>query len=425
MAGFNSKVSAKSVGLEISRNVVRACVLGIDGALIDYAEAPRLSSQNPDSLVGVDSTIRILWGELRLGRDVNVGVSVGSRFSGVGSGPEMHGWLDSLEAKIGQKVARVGTPNSGISYAPLLYIQEVKSLFVDVVNSVSLVEVAPISVARVLGYSMKASYEFSSSVAWRARVHSGVVLEAVASRHGSSTSFVQVTSTDGVARPIANLSGYYLDEKILAQHSLTLSKLAVSLGAAIGARADRKLSDLGRIIDIRQAEQNALGPTYVSTTSDVPVEVIDLDEPVQAGELAPAMPPQSNAWPVSGEVQAIASPVQLAPLPEYGAPNATPDVAFIDLTGDSDLAAPSVPPASNMLPTYADVLRMPPMPAESTRLDNPVLSPEMLAAAATKRSKTLNPMTLVNTVSEDSIVKVLVWLVAGVIGLFLLLILFG
>lgn len=422
----NIAMSTKSVGIEISLNKVRICVLSPSGVLIDFAEAPRTSSSS-DSVADISHSLETAWQRLVIEPGARVGVAVGAGYSGVGSGPAMNPWLDALENKICQKVCRVGSSSEGISYIPMACIQELKMVFENLGAHLSLVEVAPVAVARMLGNNGTGRMEFNSSVAWKTRVYKGKVLEAISSEILIESEEILVTGTDGLATILSNNSGYGLDESLLTANGLSVSKIGISFGSAIGVHSKSSKSNFVEVLDLRQLEIQQRRSIFAApsmTTQEL--QVLPAAERTVAESLASVIAASEidTSWPASSEVKAVKVTPGI-PAETFGLDSNFNEAAFIDLTSDRQATlAPGVPPAQNQLPTFIESLNLPPMPSENTRLDNPVISVAPKPGGLTPDFKKISITDSVS-LDEDSIVKVLVWLVIGVMALLLALVLFG
>ena len=224
------------VGVELSRRLIRVAVLDSSATqVIDYVECLTEDPISPEVTPNPASALSVAWRKLKLNEfeGYKVCVSVGSKHSGVGSGPAIADWIDSLETQIGKKISQSGEPDKGVSYYPYKNICDIVSAFKEIGVVPDRIELAPISVARVLPAGSTCSIMVDSSIGWRARLHSGHVLEALAYPEGLDHRGVLVEMPGMESAPLENLVGIDIDSDILTRSRADVDILAIAVGAAL------------------------------------------------------------------------------------------------------------------------------------------------------------------------------------------------
>ncbi len=247
-------------GLEIHKHSLRMCVLDSSFQMVAHHELPL----EPGHDVGIESpyllegSIRTLWNHLELKPGTKLGISFGSRYSGVGSGATMHPWVDALEAKTGQKIARVGTPATGISYMPLSYVQSLKEVAGVIGAELGLIEVTPQSVVRMIRFQGTYALELDSSVGWRAKIVNGNVLEGIVKTGGLGGVATTIVDRDlgRLALSDPQVSSLLSEDVLPGELSETLVAAA---GAAIGAATSSVRTNLAGVIDLREVVMSRSG----------------------------------------------------------------------------------------------------------------------------------------------------------------------
>ncbi len=259
-------------GLEIHKTSLRMCVLDSSFEMVAHHELPLepgrdVAVKSPYLLEGA---VRTLWNHLQLSKGTKLGISFGSRYSGVGSGPSMHPWVDALQEKTGERIARVGTPATGISYMPMKYVQSLKDLAALVGADLGLVEVTPQSIVRMIRFQGTYALELDSSVGWRAKIVDGNVLEGIVKTAGLGG--VKTTIVD---RDLGRIAlGDPQTSSILSERVLPIDlaeTYVAAAGAAIGAATSSIATNLAGVIDLREVEK--------SRTSDSQLERRPSDTP--------------------------------------------------------------------------------------------------------------------------------------------------
>jgi|GEM_PF-6067637 len=292
------------VGIEISRSCVRVVVLDQQKkSIVDYSQIPLESKKESSnsSFLYMASSLEEAWKELNLAKGVRVAIAVGTRHSGIGSGPQIEDWITSLESQVGKRISRAGKAEKGVSYFPLKHVHELKLAFGSLDANLSLVELAPVSVARVLGPNETCSITMDSSIGWRARLHSGYVLEALAYPDSLGLDRIQVQYAGKDPVDITNFSGVSISDVVLTKNSVEFNEIAVALGAALGLDVD---------INGHNLIEESVGKSEFSKLRNTPLNQIPTPD-TQELKAIPSFPSagfetdKSTAWPISTEVDVV------------------------------------------------------------------------------------------------------------------------
>lgn len=225
------------LGVEIGRTRVRLVLLD-DGAsqLIDAVERPIAKAGGPRDPIEQEFATRsaIEAGLDRLGirelTDLPVGATIGFPNCGVGSGPALQDWLDSLSHDLDEPVLYTG--RSGISYAPASCVDFVQRVFEPTGLQLNRVELAPVAAARVISSVRSGAIALGSGVAWSARLLNNQVLEAFETVDGGFDDELQVV-VNGVGQLVDHLDGFEIDESFALNRGLTPAALAPAVGVAV------------------------------------------------------------------------------------------------------------------------------------------------------------------------------------------------
>lgn len=238
--GPSDGLSAGLLGVELGRNKVRLSLLDPKGGdVLDVVERPIAKAGGPrDPIEQEVSTRAALVAALdRLGlpdgSGLLAGATIGFSNCGVGSGPALQGWLESLSEQLAQPLVQVG--DVGISYAPARCLDFVQRVFDQSGLRLDRVELAPVAAARTMGRVSSAAVSLGSGIAWTARILEDQVLEAFEAADGPFDDALRQIGPGGelAARPIA-LHGIAIEESLCRNRGVTAPSLAPAIGVARG-----------------------------------------------------------------------------------------------------------------------------------------------------------------------------------------------
>ncbi|MGI9616217.1 MAG: hypothetical protein ACR2QO_25100 [Acidimicrobiales bacterium] len=235
--GLPQDLDGELVGVEIGRTKVRIVVLDWRANKVrDAVERPIAKAGGPRDPIEQESSTRsaIEAGLDRLDvidfSSMAVGATIGFPNCGVGSGPALQEWLESLGEDLDEAVYYTG--NGGVSYAPASCVEFVERVFEPTVLGLNRVELAPVAAARVLQSVRSGAISLGSGVAWSARLLNNQVLEAFETVDGGFDDELQVL-INGIGQPITSLDGYEIDPSFGPNRGLTAAALAPSIGVAV------------------------------------------------------------------------------------------------------------------------------------------------------------------------------------------------
>ncbi len=234
------------VGIEVGRQLVRAVVFDEKSRTITaYADSANISLADSNAANPSHALVSV-WRKLQIGFSANarVAVAVGAKNSGIGSGPAIVDWIASLESQLGRPVVRAGEPDKGVSYFPESNLEAVLTSFDAIGVSPERVELAPISVARVLPKGVTCAVSVDSSIGWRARLHTGHVLEALAYPDGFNDQGVMVELPGAEATKLTKLTNISVASHIFKENNVDISSIACVAGAALGLLETKAIGNL-------------------------------------------------------------------------------------------------------------------------------------------------------------------------------------
>ena len=225
------------LGIEIGRTKVRIVVLDWRANKVrDAIERPIEKAGGPRDPIEQEFSTRsaIEAGLDRLDvidvRSMAAGATIGFPNCGVGSGPALHAWLESLSEDLEEPVLYTG--NGGVSYAPASCVEFVRRVFEPTDIDLGRVELAPVAAARVLQSVRSGAISLGSGVAWSARLLNNQVLEAFETVDGGFDDELHVM-INSIGQPITSLDGYEVDPSFGPNRGLTAAALAPSIGVAV------------------------------------------------------------------------------------------------------------------------------------------------------------------------------------------------
>lgn len=294
------------LGIEIGRTKVRIVVLDWRANKVrDAIERPIEKAGGPRDPIEQEFSTRsaIEAGLDRLDvidvTSMAAGATIGFPNCGVGSGPALREWLQSLSEDLDEPVLYTGS--GGVSYVPASCIDFVRRVFEPTGIDLGRVELAPVAAARVLQSVRSGAISLGSGVAWSARLLNNQVLEAFETVDGGFDDELQVM-INSIGQPITSLDGYEVDPSFGPNRGLTAAALAPSIGVAV-ALLDPEGPNL---LEARSTEDHEeLEPVQAEAThqpSHGAVEAAPDDE-----QDAEAWPPPDDD-PVDSDTSANAEP---------------------------------------------------------------------------------------------------------------------
>ena len=227
------------IGVELGRSKVRVSLLDRSGReLIDVVERPIAKAGGPRDPIDQEASTRaaLLAALDRMGipagSDLFAGATIGFSNCGVGSGPALRGWLESLSEDLAEPIMIVG--DVGVSYAPARCVEFVQRVFEDSGLHLDRVELAPVAAARMMGGLSSGTVSLGSGVPWTARVLDGQVLEAFEAGDGEFDRDVRVTANGGAAVSPSSLHGVTVAEPLCRNRGVSVAALAPAAGVAVG-----------------------------------------------------------------------------------------------------------------------------------------------------------------------------------------------
>ncbi|MEL7158953.1 MAG: hypothetical protein AAFN30_20500 [Actinomycetota bacterium] len=238
-SGLADGVGSGLLGVEIGRNKVRLSLMDPAGSeVLDMVERPIAKAGGPrdpiEQEVSTRAAIVAALDRLGLaeGADLLAGATIGFSNCGVGSGPALQGWLESLSHEIDEPLVLVG--EVGISYAPTRCVEFVQRVFDQSGLRLDRVELAPVAAARVMGHVSSAALSLGSGIAWTARVLDDVVLEAFEATDGPFDDDLRLVGNGSVPPALSLLDGVAVDESLCRNRGVTITALAPAAGVALG-----------------------------------------------------------------------------------------------------------------------------------------------------------------------------------------------
>jgi len=371
MSGNNGVSEANQlVGIEISREYVKAIIVDpTTKTIVDYSESAigPTKESSASSLLELTVNFDQLWSELLIQPQAQVSVSVGARHCGVGSGPEIDQWITSLEAQVGKRITRAGEPDTGVSYFPLKHVHELKLAFNSLEANMRLVELAPIAVSRLISSDNPCSVTMDSSIGWRARLHSGHVLEALAYPEGLETKKIQIEYHGQPISELKNLTGYSLAPK-LTESGIDFEKVAVALGSTLGLIIQDSGSNLASGLD---GSANFNEFRSIQSASTKTTQELKAIPSFPISEFNKQQSVAETSWPISAEIDAVVldRETSLDALPVSDSKMASMSKIFEEEILDSQISldsaqAPPMPDSDLLIANNTDpvLTKPPPLP---------------------------------------------------------------
>lgn len=290
----------------------------------------------------------------RLGIDdrskVSVGMSIGPRNAGVGSGPAMGGWLQAQATTLGQPLVCSG--GLGLAFVPIRAVdQAVKTAF-DVGVELSRVDLAPVAAVRAVGDQVDDLICVGSGRGWQARMRDFEVLEAMENHQIGPDDPVSFHSADGGIYTLARYGWVDLSVDLLRSQQVDVGRFATAAGVGVGVLYNSPANLLdGKVVNGRQVVTPPPSPpdrVEVRAERTLQLGVIQVPEPqtssaglttsavrtptptpspanaVSSSGLRPSEPPASQPAVRRSALATATGPVPRTSLPprEAGSPDA-------------------------------------------------------------------------------------------------------
>ncbi len=231
--------SSDILGIEIGRDAVRGVLLDQAAAELTAAGECVMPAHavDPDGIIDpmvVGPVLENLLTKLNIydRSKLRVGVSIGPKNSGVGSGPAMAGWLDSQAKNLKEPLRCSG--GLGVAFAPSRAVDAVVKLASDGGIELARMDFAPVAAARAIGDQIEDAMCVGSGQGWQARMRDFEVLEAMENPSVSFDAPLHISRADGQAESIARYGWVEISPQLDQQMRVDVGQLAVAVGVAIG-----------------------------------------------------------------------------------------------------------------------------------------------------------------------------------------------
>jgi hypothetical protein len=381
--GGPGTTSSSIVGVELGRFALRGVTLDQDTAQItNWAEC----FYSVDAVGSAGIIDPMIFGprldELldRLGvtdrASVRVGLTIGPRHAGVGSGPSLAGWLETQSQKLGQQMTRSG--ELGVSFAPSRAVDAAVKLASGAGLDLVRVDLAPVAAARAIGSQVDDLVCVGSGQGWQARMRDFEVLEAMENVRVDADQPLTMYGPDRAPRSLERYGWVEIEPGLLASRPLHLGQLATAVGAAVGVLYESS----GNLLDgvtvgeppAAPAMGGSTGPKPLGGGLDQAMSQVDLggsgaeatlrlQRAVDDATPAPQTARREVRHPPTAKP--VPSPAPTAPAP---APSPSADSASTDSRPPA-VPAPQVPatPVAQFPPPQAPSSQAPPPQAASPR----------------------------------------------------------
>lgn len=199
---------------------------------------------------------------------VQVGLSIGPRNAGVGSGAAMGGWLQSQATTLGQPLVCSG--GLGLAFVPIRSVdQAVKTAF-DIGVELSRVDLAPVAAVRAVGDQVDDLICVGSGRGWQARMRDFEVLEAMENPQIGPEEPISFHAADGATYTLARYGWIDLSVDLLRCQQVDVPRFATAAGVAVGILYNSPANLLdGKVINGRKpATPNPMPPDRVEVRAE-------------------------------------------------------------------------------------------------------------------------------------------------------------
>ncbi len=323
------------IGVEVGRTVVRGVRVDAEAnEIVAVGEVPFAASGVDRDGIIEPSIVSTALDTLvhRLGvtdrSQARVGMTIGPRNAGVGSGPAMIGWLKAQAARLNQPFVCAG--GLGVAFVPIRSVdQAVKTAF-DIGLDLHRVDLAPVAAVRAIGEQVDHPVCVGSGRGWQARMRDFEVLEAMENQQVGPDDPVCVVAPGGAC--LINRYGWIdLSIDLLESGRVDAARLATAAGAAVGVIYESPANLLsGKVIG------STTSPSRPSRTDHPPAAEFRPEPTLQLNAVqVPERRPVPEAVPPAQTTQRLASSA------ERGAPAAAATVA-----APAPVTAPAPPAAT-------------------------------------------------------------------------------
>ncbi|MGH1493646.1 MAG: hypothetical protein ACRBK7_30325 [Acidimicrobiales bacterium] len=227
------------LGIEIGRGALRGVLLNEAGAELTAA----VECVVPEHAINADGVIDPLVVapvleellaklDVRDRSGVRVGLSVGPKNSGVGSGPAMVDWLETQAATLREPLRCAG--GLGVAFAPSRAVDAVVKLASEAGIDLARIDFAPVAAARAIGDQVEDLICIGSGHGWQARMRDFEVLEAMENGAIAFDAPLHIVAADGQLRSISRYGWVEVSPELDQRIRLDIGQFATAVGAAIG-----------------------------------------------------------------------------------------------------------------------------------------------------------------------------------------------
>lgn len=304
--------SPSIVGIELARAVARGVrVLPDHNEIVAVAEVP-LGYEAIDrdgviepAVVGLTLDTLLVHLGIRDRSQCRVGMTIGPRNAGVGSGPAMVEWLEDQAGQLRQPLVCSG--GLGVAFAPIRSVDQAVKTSFDVGVELVRIDLAPVAAVRAVGEQIDDLICVGSGRGWQARMRDFEVLEAMENIQIGADEPVTVVGRDGTAHPISRYGWIDLSLDLIGSGRVDTGRFATAVGAALGVLYESPANLLeGRVIGARSAparphrsdggfahQPRSIRPEQTLQLAAVPLDVeAPMPSPAVTGELV--MPPDRS-----------------------------------------------------------------------------------------------------------------------------------
>jgi hypothetical protein len=163
---------------------------------------------------------------------VRVGMTIGPRNAGVGSGPAMTGWLEAQATNLRETMTCSG--GLGVAFVPSRAIDAAIKLAQGSGIELVRVDLAPVAGARAIGDQVEDLICMGSGRGWQARMRDFEVLEAMENAEVEVDAPLSISSKNAPPRSIRRYGWVEVSAELDQAQRLEIGQLAPAVGAAIG-----------------------------------------------------------------------------------------------------------------------------------------------------------------------------------------------
>ena len=262
-----SNSSLDILGIEIGSDIVRGVCLNQATTELTAASEYELNSSavDQDGIVdpaAVTKAIDILIDRLGVldRSQVQVGLSIGPRNAGVGSGPAIAGWLEEQAANLQESLTFSG--DTGIAFVPCRAVDAAIKVASDCGVELVRVDLAPVAGARAIGEQVDDIICLGSGRGWQARMRDFEVLEAMENPEVGVDDPMSIVG-DGPKRTISRYGWVEVSAELDQVQRLDIGQLAPAVGVAIGVAFESPANLLlGQEVGRPAAEERSQNGAY-------------------------------------------------------------------------------------------------------------------------------------------------------------------